>query len=174
MMRWLPIAIFAVLIALLAGVLQQESTPHIIKTNISPMVGKHPALPNLPKLAHNVALTDAVQSDEPVILNLFASWCVPCLAEHPLLKTLHKNGTTILGIGWRDSEENIIGWLSQHGNPFSAVWLDEQGDVAIPLGLRGVPETYIIHKGEVLFHHAGVLTKDLVAQHMKPLLEGAQ
>ena len=116
-------------------------------------------------------LHDISNSDTPVVLNLFASWCTPCLAEHPLLQSLEQNGATVYGIGWRDKEENIRNWLNEHGNPFTAVWMDAKGEAAIPLGLRGVPETYILHKGKVTFHHAGVLTETLIREQMLPLLE---
>ena len=77
------------------------------------------------------------------IVNFFASWCKPCLAEHPLLMEMKKKGVKIIGINFRDDEENFKEWINEHGNPFEYILRDD-GTIAYEMGLIGVPETYFI------------------------------
>ena len=77
------------------------------------------------------------------IVNFFASWCKPCLAEHPLLMEMKKKGVQIIGINFRDDEENFKKWINDHGNPFEYILRDD-GTIAYEMGLIGVPETFFI------------------------------
>ena len=77
------------------------------------------------------------------IVNFFASWCKPCLAEHPLLMEMKKKGITIIGINFRDNEDNFKEWINEHGNPFEYILRDD-GTIAYEMGLIGVPETFFI------------------------------
>ena len=77
------------------------------------------------------------------IVNFFASWCKPCLAEHPLLMEMKKKGVQIIGINFRDDEENFKKWINEHGNPFEYILRDD-GTIAYDMGLIGVPETFFI------------------------------
>ena len=77
------------------------------------------------------------------IVNFFASWCKPCLAEHPLLMEMKKKGVKIIGINFRDDEENFKEWINEHGNPFEYI-LKDDGTIAYEMGLIGVPETFFI------------------------------
>ena len=79
------------------------------------------------------------------MINFFASWCAPCLAEHPTFMRLKQKGIIIIGINFRDEESNLNQWLNEHGNPYEYVIRDD-GDIAFKLGLIGVPETYFIDK----------------------------
>ena len=77
------------------------------------------------------------------IVNFFASWCKPCLAEHPLLMEMKRKGVKIIGINFRDDEENFKEWINEHGNPFEYILRDD-GTIAYEMGLIGVPETFFI------------------------------
>ena len=77
------------------------------------------------------------------IVNFFASWCKPCLAEHPLLMEMKKKDIKIIGINFRDDEENFKEWINEHGNPFEYILRDD-GTIAYEMGLIGVPETFFI------------------------------
>ena len=77
------------------------------------------------------------------IVNFFASWCKPCLAEHPLLMEMKKKGIIIIGINFRDDEDNFKEWINEHGNPFEYILRDD-GTIAYEMGLIGVPETFFI------------------------------
>ena len=81
--------------------------------------------------------------DDFFIVNFFASWCKPCLAEHPLLMELKAKGIKVIGINFRDDEDNFNEWIEEHGNPFFHVIRDD-GTIAYEMGLIGVPETYFI------------------------------
>ena len=84
-------------------------------------------------------------NEKKYMINFFASWCAPCLAEHPTFMKLKQKGIIIIGINFRDEESNLNQWLNEHGNPYEYVIRDD-GDIAFKLGLIGVPETYFIDK----------------------------
>ncbi|MBN9488190.1 MAG: DsbE family thiol:disulfide interchange protein [Alphaproteobacteria bacterium] len=120
------------------------------------------------------ALTDALlHSGKPVLVNFFASWCTPCLAEAPLLDRLaKKDGITIIGIAWKNKPEEARAWLERLGDPFAAVGYDLDGKMAVDWGLSGVPETFLIDaQGVVRLHfRAPILEKD-VTDRILPLLK---
>jgi cytochrome c biogenesis protein CcmG/thiol:disulfide interchange protein DsbE len=105
------------------------------------------------------------------LVNFFASWCTPCLAEHPFLMELsQKRKVHVVGINYKDMKG--ASWLKKHGNPFSRVGGDPKGRVALDWGLAGVPETFIVDKkGHIRFHHKGPLTPDLINNRILPLVE---
>ena len=82
------------------------------------------------------------------IVNFFASWCKPCLAEHPLLMEMKNKGVKIIGINFRDDEENFKEWINEHGNPFEYILRDD-GTIAYEMGLIGVPETFFIFNKKI-------------------------
>jgi cytochrome c biogenesis protein CcmG/thiol:disulfide interchange protein DsbE len=122
----------------------------------------------------DAALTDALlHSGKPVLVNFFASWCTPCLAEAPLLDRLaKKDGITIIGIAWKNKPEEARAWLERLGDPFAAVGYDLDGKMAVDWGLSGVPETFLIDaQGVVRLHfRAPILEKD-VTDRILPLIK---
>lgn len=100
------------------------------------------------------------------IVNFFATWCVPCLAEHPQITRLSKlDGVEVVGIAWNDPEPALHAWLAKHGNPFDAVWRDTTGRSAIAAGLRGVPETFVLDgEGKVRMHVRGAIHEAKAAE----------
>ena len=133
----------------------------------SVMVGR--AAPTLPQ-----ALGEGlIKSGKPVLVNFFASWCAPCLAEHPMFERLKsREGATIIGIAWKDKPEATNAWLARLGNPFTRLGFDQDGKIALDWGLSGVPETYLIDaQGIVRLHFRGPITeRDLGT--ILPLLRG--
>ena len=119
------------------------------------------------------ALSDALlHTGKPVLVNFFASWCAPCLAEQPLLERLaKKEGVTIIGVAWKNKPEEARAWLQRLGDPFAAAGYDLDGSMAVNWGLSGVPETFLIDaKGIVRLHiRAPILEKD-VESRILPLL----
>jgi cytochrome c biogenesis protein CcmG/thiol:disulfide interchange protein DsbE len=92
------------------------------------------------------------------LVNFFASWCVPCLAEHPHMRALADSGVDIIGIAWNDRAPALEAWLAKHGNPYRAVYLDG-GQAAIAMGIRGVPESFLIAAdGSIAMHLRGAIT----------------
>ena len=114
---------------------------------------------------------DLAAQGRPVLLNFFASWCVPCVVEHPELMKLSQSGLPIWGIAYKDAVTAASGFLAVHGNPFARLARDEPGRVAIDFGVYGVPESYLLDKqGIVRWRVAGPLTPDVVAEGLQPAL----
>ncbi len=116
---------------------------------------------------------DHVIGKEPLLVNFFASWCLPCRAEHKVLKRISLEKTLFLyGISYKDNIEDTNKFLSNLGNPYGQVGLDLDGEVAIELGVYGVPETFLIDsKGIIKYRHVGALTYEVYREKMIPLLE---
>jgi len=132
-------------------------------------------LPPLPLRAlegDRVDETWAPEAGRVSIVNFFASWCTPCLAEHPNLKTLSRmKGVDLHGIAWNDKPENLRAYLKKNGNPYDSVWRDSSGKAAIAVGLRGVPETYVVGRdGKIRLHIRGALN-DTSTRKLTALLE---
>ncbi len=115
---------------------------------------------------------DLITDEDVSIVNFFASWCVPCLAEHPLLQDLTtRYNIPIYGVAWNDNRQNIQNWLNKHGNVFKTVIMDNKQDLGLELGVYGIPETFIIDKkGIIRYRWAGVLTEELIKDEILPTL----
>jgi cytochrome c biogenesis protein CcmG/thiol:disulfide interchange protein DsbE len=141
----------------------------------SALIGKPPPDFTLPPLegAERPALaaTDLRGAGRPVLVNFFASWCMPCVIEHPQLMQLSRAGVPIFGVAYKDKPEDAQGFLRRHGNPYARLGVDQPGRVAIDWGLYGVPETYLIDKeGIIRWRWAGPLTEDTLRAELQPLL----
>ena len=105
------------------------------------------------------------------VVNIFASWCVPCLAEHPLVTRLAEEGYEIYGINHRDEPANAARWLARHGDPYARIGADRDGRVSIEFGVTGVPETFIVDgAGMIRYKHSGPLTPKLLEDEVLPRL----
>lgn len=173
----LPVALFAVLVGVL-GVLtlqtQHGRDPSLIP---SPLVGKPAPDFILPAVADDVAggFTTADLRGKVTMVNVFASWCVPCLAEHPLITRLAEDGLTVYGINHRDEAPEAVKWLKRNGNPYHAVGFDPDGRVSLEWGVTGVPETFIINAaGIITYKHAGPITTQVLEDKILPKLQEAQ
>jgi cytochrome c biogenesis protein CcmG/thiol:disulfide interchange protein DsbE len=173
MMRFAPIALFVLLCALFAGMLlTKPSTPRPLP---SALIGKPLPEITLPALA-NAAQTQLHPDNlknQITIINVFASWCVPCLAEHGLWKNItNEHEVQLIGIGWKDTPENLKQWLEKHGNPYSQTLVDAKGSTTTALGITGVPETYILDKnGIIRYKLAMPLTESIIRDEILPLIK---
>jgi cytochrome c biogenesis protein CcmG, thiol:disulfide interchange protein DsbE len=165
----LPIAIFAALIALL-GVgltLNPREVP-------SPLVGKPAPHFDLPQL-HTAAKTFSEKDvlGKVWVLNVWASWCVSCREEHPVLLDLARSGAVpIYGLDYKDKREDGLAWLKTMGDPYRLSIFDADGRVGIDYGVYGVPETYVIDKqGVIRYKRIGALTPDIVKEKLLPLVQ---
>jgi len=110
----------------------------------------------------------------PVLVNFFASWCIPCVEEAAVLMSLKAQGVPVYGIAYKDKLDATAYFLSQNGNPYARIGRDEPGRVAIDFGLYGVPETYLVDAGGIVrWRWAGALTDDVVRQTLMPMLKVA-
>jgi cytochrome c biogenesis protein CcmG, thiol:disulfide interchange protein DsbE len=158
LLLWLP---FALGLALFVGFYASLKNPsdHVI---VSQMVGKP-----LPEFVAPAAFPDmpgAASADfrdgKPRLLNVFASWCVPCVAEIPMLLRLKSAGAEISGIAVHDNGPALTQFLAQNGNPYSRIGMDDAGKVQIAFGSAGVPETFVVDgSGKILYQHIGVVTE---------------
>ena len=176
----IPLVIFAALAGLFWYALQVGDPSRLP----SALLGKPVPEFSLPPLEGLVANGEAVpgfaSSDlatgEPTILNVFASWCVECQVEHPLLLALGQQpGVRLFGIDYKDDTASARRFLGRHGNPYARVGVDPSGRVAIDLGVYGVPETYVIGgDGRVAYRHVGPLTEQAIRNRILPLLKPAE
>ncbi|MBL6456041.1 DsbE family thiol:disulfide interchange protein [Belnapia sp. T6] len=112
-----------------------------------------------------------LKTGRPVLVNFFASWCVPCVIEHPQLMRMAREGVPIFGIAYKDKPEDSLRFLKQHGTPYARLGTDQPGRVAIDWGLYGVPETYLIDgAGIIRWRMAGPVTEEILADQLTPLL----
>lgn len=173
MMRWLliiPVVGFAALAVFLWGglSLNPRDIPSALIDKPVPVFTLAP----LPSREAGSGLSDTdLTGDGPVLLNVFASWCAPCRVEHPELMALAEQGVVIHAINYKDKPEAAAKFLTQLGDPFQRVGMDDTGRVAIDFGVYGVPETYVISaEGRILYKHAGPLTRHEIDTDIKPLL----
>ncbi|MFQ1845382.1 DsbE family thiol:disulfide interchange protein [Aeromonas veronii] len=111
---------------------------------------------------------------EPFVLNVWASWCANCRAEHPLLIELAST-VPLYGLNYRDKRDAARAWLIQAGNPYRAVLADPDGKLALELGVYGTPETYLFDAdGALLTRHTGELTREVWQRQFAPLLDQAR
>lgn len=155
---WLPLALFAFFAGLAAYMLTQEKDQFVESTMIGqplPEFGLQPAFDGLPGAAK------ADFTGKPKLLNIWASWCPPCIAEAPHLETLQKQGVEIIGIAIRDKPADVAGFLGKYGNPYTRIGSDKISEVQLALGSSGVPETFVIDaKGVIRYQHLGDVGAD--------------
>jgi len=101
--------------------------------------------------------------NEIILVNFFATWCLPCRDEHVYIKRFsNEKGIRVIGINYKDSSDNAIEWLKNLGNPYSDVPIDKDGRIAIDWGVYGIPETFIVNsKGIIKYRHVGPITKKI-------------
>ena len=106
---------------------------------------------------------------KPVLLNFFASWCVPCVEEHPALLALARSGMPIWAIAYKDGQDKAAAFIDQHGDPYQRIARDTPGRVAIDFGLSGVPESFLVDgSGVIRWHWAGPLDADVIEHRLQP------
>ena len=135
----------------------------------------HRALPSfeLPVLGQmGMTLHSHEIRDKVTVLNVWASWCLSCRIEHPLLMEISKDkNLRLYGLNHRDNSEDAMRWIDYYGDPYSLSLADSTGSVGKTLGLHGVPETYVIDKnGKIRLRHVGALTEEEWLENMAPLI----
>jgi cytochrome c biogenesis protein CcmG/thiol:disulfide interchange protein DsbE len=110
------------------------------------------------------------------IVNIFASWCLPCRVEHPFLMQLAEQNTVpVYGINWKDRPADALAWLTELGNPYARIGKDPNNKVGIDFGVYGVPETYIIDaEGRIRFKQVGPIFPEILAETIIPLIRDLQ
>ncbi len=165
----LPLIAFLVLAGFLARGLKLD--PREVP---SPLIGKAAPSFTLSRLDDPAA---SFKRDDMLgkvwMLNVWASWCVACREEHPLLVEFSKRGLVPLyGLNYKDKRDDGQGWLARFGNPYNASLFDNDGRVGIDFGVYGVPETFVIDKqGVIRLKHIGPLTPEVIRDRIEPMLK---
>lgn len=163
----IPLALFIGLVVFLAIGLGRD--PHEVP---SPLINKPAPAFQLPQL-HEPAKTFSAQEmrGKVWLLNVWASWCISCREEHPVLLHFARSGPVPLyGLNYKDQRNDAIAWLNELGDPYRLSAVDLDGRVGIDYGVYGAPETYLIDReGVIRFKHIGPLTPDVIQNKILPL-----
>ena len=164
----MPLVVFAVLVAFLGVGLTRN--PREVP---SPLIDRPAPVFSLPRLDQpQRVLAPADLQGRVWLLNVWASWCVACRQEHPVLVDLAKSGTVqIYGLNYKDQSADALKWLGSFGNPYSASISDADGRVGIDYGVYGVPETFVIDKqGIIRYKQIGPITEEILNHKILPLV----
>ena len=158
----------AALFATLSGSRNPAQLPSVL-------IGKRAPATPVPLLDNGMATLDLADfAGEPLLVNFFASWCAPCRAEAPALALLAES-VIVIGIAYKDKPADTTAFLTQFGNPFSAIGVDRDGRLGFAWGVYGVPESYVIGSdGTVLLRHAGPIDRRVLDEVVMPAIKDAR
>ena len=149
-----PLALFAFFAGLAGYMLTQDKDENVPSQMIEqplPDFALPPALDGMPGASRGDFI-----GGEPRLLNIWASWCLPCIAEAPQLEALSDSGVEIIGVAIRDRPEAVEDFLSRYGNPYTRIGADDISELMLEIGASGVPETYVIDaQGNIRYQHIG-------------------
>jgi len=169
--RFIPLVVVVALAVLFFAMMGGDRNPKEIK---SVLIGKSAPVFSLPSLSGGQQVTEAMLVEgQPMLVNFFASWCLPCRAEHDNLMTLAKKyNVPILGVAYKDDPAKSQNFLDELGNPYSAVAVDADGRNAINWGVTGVPETFLLDEnGIIRYRHWGPIVGNGLEERLLPKLQ---
>jgi cytochrome c biogenesis protein CcmG, thiol:disulfide interchange protein DsbE len=169
----LPLVVLVGLVALFASTLNRDPS-YVASVLIDKPVPPFD-LPPIAGLNRNGLSSSSLEGQAQVV-NVFASWCIPCRAEHPLLLELKRqSGVPIVGINQRDAPEDALAFLEEYGIVYDAVGSDRDGRVSIDWGVYGVPETFVVNPaGIITYRHVGPITEESLVREVLPAIEAAK
>ncbi|CAN7309684.1 hypothetical protein ASC89_01415 [Devosia sp. Root413D1] len=169
----LPLLLLVGLVAVFA--LNMDRDPSLVR---SVLINKPAPAFALPAVAGTgvEGFDTATLEGEVTVVNVFASWCIPCREEHPLLERLKaETGVRIFGINQKDAPENAVAFLTELGNPYQRIGGDADNRVSIDWGVYGVPETFVVNAaGVITFKHVGPISPDSLEREVIPAIEKAK
>ena len=162
-----PVVLFVVVIGFFFAGLQRD--PSLLP---SMLIGKPLPTFNLPPVRPgDQGFSNANLGGEPMLVNVYASWCAACRLEHPMLMRLKREGVTIHGLDWKDDPEAGNGVLVNQGDPYARVGNDRSGRAGIDMGVSGAPETFVVDKaGNVRYRHVGAISIEDWDRKIEPLM----
>lgn len=174
----LPLVAFAGFAAIAAKMLYEQDVNGLDVSAIpSALIGTQAPSLAMPPLEGSAtpALTTAAISGKLTLVNVFASWCVPCRQEHPMLKELSKDSRiNLVGINYKDKNDNALRFLGELGNPYAAIGVDPNGKAAIDWGVYGIPETYLVDQsGKIVYKKVGPIDPTTLEKGLLPAIEKA-
>jgi len=163
----LPLALFVALALLLWRGLYLDPTELP-----SPLIGKPIPKFSLPQVTAEARLTQDDLKGQPALLNVWATWCIACRVEHPVLNQLAQQGVRIIGVNYKDDNADAVRWLQEFHNPYQLNIRDENGTLGLDLGVYGAPETFFIDsKGIIRHKYIGVIDMTVWQQQLAPLYQ---
>jgi len=163
----LPLALFIVLALLLWRGLYLDPTELP-----SPLIGKPMPTFSLPQVTAEARLNQDDLKGKPALLNVWATWCIACRVEHPVLNQLAQQGVRIIGVNYKDDNLDAVRWLQEFHNPYQLNIRDENGTLGLDLGVYGAPETFFIDsKGIIRHKYIGVIDMNIWQQQLAPLYQ---
>ena len=169
----LPLLLLVGLVAVFA--LNMDRDPSLVR---SVLINKPAPAITLPAVAGTGVdgFDTASLEGEVTVVNVFASWCIPCREEHPLLERLKaETGVRIFGINQKDAPENAVAFLTELGNPYQRIGGDADNRVSIDWGVYGVPETFVVNAaGVITFKHVGPISPESLEKEVIPAIEKAK
>ena len=164
-----PLVVLVALVAVFA--LNMNRDPSLVRSVLLDKPAPDITLPAVEGLGVN-GLSNPMLEGQATVVNVFASWCVPCRAEHPfLMEMLRHTGVRLIGINQKDQPENAVKFLAELGNPYDAVGSDTDGRVSINWGVYGVPETFVVSPaGVITYKHVGPID----AQTLPEVIDAVQ
>jgi cytochrome c biogenesis protein CcmG/thiol:disulfide interchange protein DsbE len=169
--RLAPLLVMLLISMILAsGLWRGDSEPFEENT----LIGRDIATFRIPALGGNNAMFSPRDwRGKVVVLNVFASWCEPCVEEHKLwMKIAKEKKLYLYGLAWKDTPAKVSEWLNKHGNPYQMIGVDEYGASTIALALTGVPETFVLDQnGTIYFHYQMPVTDDVLYNLIVPLVD---
>ncbi|MGE7369579.1 DsbE family thiol:disulfide interchange protein [Neorhizobium sp. NPDC001467] len=174
----IPLAVFAGFAAVAGKMLyDQDVNGRDVSAIPSALIGQSAPTLSLPPLqgSNLPALTEDAVRGKLTLVNVFASWCVPCRQEHPILKSLAEDGRlNIVGINYKDRNDNALRFLGELGNPYRAIGVDPAGKAAIDWGVYGIPESYLVGAdGTILYKKVGPFDSQSLTNGLLPAMEKA-
>lgn len=171
---FLPLAVFLTLAAIFLVQLLSGRDASVVP---SALIGAPAPQTDLPPL-EGLGLPGLSSQDlagQVTLVNVWASWCVPCRQEHPVLMQLSADPRLrLVGLNYKDNPQNAVRFLAELGNPFTAIGRDDNGRTAIDWGVYGVPETFLVGRdGTILYKHVGPFTPQTAATRLMPEIEKA-
>ena len=169
MKKILPLTLFVVLVGFLY--LSLDSNPRKLP---SPLVGK--AFPDVSGnelfSGETIKLNDLFINEKFSLVNVWASWCVTCRAEHTVIMNTAKNETLqMIGINYKDEQENAKKYLEMLGNPFEVIVFDPEGEIGLELGVYATPETFLVDReGLIVYKHIGEINNQAWQENFVPLI----
>ncbi len=166
----LPVAVAALLVAVFLWALDPERDPSLVP---SPLIDKPVPAFRVPSLGGGGDLTEVAFAGRVTVFNVFASWCIPCRAEHPLLMEIARAGKAqVIGLNYKDKPAEAKAWLKELGNPYASIGADRDGRAGIEWGVYGVPESFVIDSaGRIRYKHVGPIMVHHLRETINPLIE---
>lgn len=170
---FLPLILFISFVFVALVQLQRNAQGEDPKALESVLIGKQIPLQGMQDLFSSKPITPQLfQQGQPLLLNVWATWCPTCYAEHQYLNQLATQGIRIIGLNYKDSSDKALKWLKDLGNPYQVVIKDEKGTHGLDLGVYGAPETFIIDgKGIIQYRHVGDVNNEVWQNKLLPIYQ---